>query len=230
MVVAGPSGLPRTEQPLERIRLSANGRYLYRARVVLDAVGTWSSSVTARTGSGSDLEGRAAFAVLDDAGTPSLGQPAVAVRTPTLGGLVADLATITSDSQPLPQLYWWSLDEALRQGRPILYVIDTVRPGVNDACGSAVGEARAVGGSFPGLVAIHAEPYVTAVGDQVLVDASQGPGRIAPWVAAWGVTEPPWMFVIAEDGTVRAKFQGIFGTDELMSALRRVAPYMPGSH
>ena len=78
---------------------------------------------------------------------------------------------------------------------------------------------------------IHAEPFVTPTGDAVLVrDPTGGPRRIAPWAAAWGVTEPPWLFVVDADGKLVAKFQGIFGTDELLSALRKVSPYAPGGH
>ena len=110
-------------------------------------------------------------------------------------------------------------------------VIDTLRPGVNSACGSALGEARTIPGAFPGLWVIHAEPFVTDAGDAVLVQPpADGTPDLAPWAAAWGVTEPPWLFVVNDDGTLWAKFQGIFGTDELLSALRGVAAYVPGGH
>lgn len=224
----GPDGLTRGAYPLERIRLAGRGRYLYRARIPLDAVGPWSARVATLTSAGRPLEGEARFQVLDDAGTPGLGQPAIPVRTPTITG--SSLAAISSDRDPVPQLYWWSLDDAIRAGRPILYVIDTARLGVNDACGSAMGEARILRGSFPGLVVIHAEPFVVGDTDTVLTDPSQGPAQAAPWATAWGVSDPPWMFLIAPDGTVHAKFQGVFGTDELLSALRHIAPYAPGGH
>lgn len=223
----GPDGRTRATIPLERIRLTDTGRTLYRGRVFLDVTGSWAARVSAVTAAGDRLEGSTRFDVLEDGGTPALGQPAIPVRTPTVA--TSRLASITSDWEPVPQLYWWSLDEALAAGRPILYVIDTRRPGVGDGCGSAMGEARVMGGSFPGLVVIHAEPLVTADG-AVVVDADRTDGVIAPWAAAWGVTAPPWMFIIAADGTVTAKFQGVFGTDELLSALRQVAPYSPGRH
>jgi hypothetical protein len=226
--LVGPDGRVRGALPLERIRLAATGRSLYRARAVLDAPGPWVARVSALTSTGQRLEGVTGFDVHEDAGTPGLGQPAVPVRTPTVA--TGTLETITSDPDPVPQLYWSSLDEALRGHRPILYVIDTARPGVAAACGSAMGEARIMRGSFPGLTVIHAEPFVFGDDDAVVTGPGQEPARIAPWAAAWGATTPPWMFVIDSDGTVTAKFQGIFGTDELLSALRRVAPYAPGSH
>ena len=112
-----------------------------------------------------------------------------------------------------------------------MFVIDTVGLGVNSACGSGVGEARTIPGAFPGLWVIHAEPWVTPDrGRRPGAGPDDSPRRIAPWAAAWGVTEPPWLFIVDDDGTLRAKFQGIFGTDELLSALRGVAAYVPGGH
>lgn len=226
--LTGPDGLARGTYPLERIRLASTGRDLHRARVTLDSEGPWVARVRAAIDAGPLLEGTTRFDVLEDAGTLALGTSAMPVRTPTIAW--GPIASITSDPDPVPQLYWWSLDEALRAHRPILYVIDTTRPGVGDGCGSAIGEARILRGSFPGLVVIHAEPFVHGDDDAIVTRSDQGPARIAPWAAAWGVTAPPWMFVIAPDGTLVAKFQGVFGTDELLSALRHVAPYAPGGH
>lgn len=226
--LVGPDGKAHATIPLERIRLSNTGRLLHRARVMLDAPGDWIARASIPTGAGGRLDGAAPFVVMADAGTPGLGQPAIPVRTPTVSW--GPIASITSDRDPLPALYWWSLDDALRAQRPILYVIDTARPGVGDGCGSAIGEARVLGGSFPGLVVIHAEPFVFGEDGAIVTGPDQGPVRIAPWAAAWGVSAPPWMFVIGSDGLVHAKFQGVFGTDELLSALRQVAPFAPGSH
>lgn len=224
----GPDGIARGTVPLERIRLSGTGRSLHRARVGLDMPGAWTACVSVVTDTGDRLAGEARVDVLEDAGTPALGAPAIPVSTPTVSW--GPVATITSDRDPVPQLYWWSLDQALRAHRPILYVIDTARPGVSDGCGSAMGEARILRGSFPGLVVIHAEPFVFGDDDAVVTHQDQGPTRIAPWAEAWGVSGPPWMFLIGADGTVQAKFQGVFGTDELLSALRRISPFAPGGH
>ncbi len=226
--LVGPDGVVRGTYPLERIRLSGTGRTLHRARVTLDTPGTWTVRASVLADGVGRIDGAAPFEVLEDAGTPALGSPAIAVPTPTVAW--GPIASITSDRDPVPQLYWWSLDEALRAHRPILYVIDTARPGIADGCGSAMGEARILRGSFPGLVVVHAEPYVYGDEDTVVTGPDQGPARVAPWAEAWGVSGPPWMFVIGADGTLIAKFQGVFGTDELLSALRRVAPYAPGSH
>ncbi len=230
-MLTSPDGVVGDRLDLQAIRLASLGRTLYRTPVTLDATGSWSVTVTATSIDGAVLEGEARFEVLPDDGTPALGRPVVPIDTPTLESSGFDLASITTDREPLPSLYWSSVSDALRDRRPFMFVIDTVRLGVNDACGSAIGEARQMPGAFPGLLAIHAEPFVTGPGDAVLVrDPVDEPARIAPWATAWGVTGPPWLFVVDADGILQAKFHGVFGTDELLSALRKVAPYSPGKH
>ncbi len=229
--LTGPDGVVGDALALEPIQLASRGRTLYRTPVTLEAVGDWSFTVDARTGDGRSLSGEGTFPVLPDAGTPALGQAVVPVDTPTLESSGYDLATISTDPDPLPTLYLTSVRDALRLKHAFVLVIDTVGLGVNSACGSGVGEARTIPLAFPGLWVIHAEPWVNPSGEGVLVqDPTHSPRRIAPWAAAWGVTEPPWLFVVDADGRLVAKLQGIFGTDELLSALRKVADYVPGAH
>ena len=226
-----PDGSPAGEYDLERIQFATWGRTLYRARVALDTTGRWGMTVTGQASDGRTLIGDAQTQVLDDAGSPPLGQPVVPVDTPTIVSSGYDLATITTDTEPLQQLYLTSVRDALEAKHAFAFVIDTLRPGVNSACGSALGEARTIPSAFPGLWVIHAEPFVTDSGDGVLVTPPvDGSADLAPWATAWGVTEPPWLFIVDDDGTLWAKFQGIFGTDELLSALRGVAAYVPGGH
>ena len=229
--LTGPDGSTGDVIPLEPIQLATRGRGLYRASVTLTAIGEWTATVSARAADGSTLTGTAGFPVLPDGGTPALGQAVVPVDNPTIQTAGYDLSTITTDPDPLPYLYLDSVRDALRLGKAFVLVIDTVGLGVNNACGSGVGEAKTIPKAFPGLWVIHAEPWVTPDGKSVLVsDPTHAPRVIAPWAAAWGVTEPPWLFIVGADGRLRAKFQGIFGTDELLSGLREVADYLPGGH
>jgi hypothetical protein len=46
---------------------------------------------------------------------------------------------------------------------------------------------------------------------------------------AWGVSEPPWVFVIDRDGRLQAKFNGVIGSDELRAALASVTPWRPAT-
>ena len=40
-----------------------------------------------------------------------------------------------------------------------------------------------------------------------------------PAVAEWGLPTEPWVFVVAADGTLAAKFEGAVGADELREVL-----------
>jgi hypothetical protein len=57
---------------------------------------------------------------------------------------------------------------------------------------------------------------------QLTLDPPGGPAVLAEWSRAWGVTEPPWVFVVDQGGRLRAKFTGVMGTDELRAALAAV--------
>jgi hypothetical protein len=229
--LTGPDGVNRTPVELKPIQLAQGGRTLYRSRVALDSVGAWTARVDATTGDGAPRTGEVALTVLADAGTPALGSLVPATQTPTLESSGFVLDSITSDPDPALQMYFTSVDAGLKAGRPFVLVFDTVGLKVNQECGGALGEIKHVRSEFPGLLTIHAEPFVTALVDGVLVADPQGePPRPAPWSTAWGVTEPPWVFVVGADGRLLAKFSGIFGSDELRSVLRSIAAWAPGGH
>ncbi len=163
--LSGPDGVAGDALTLEPIQLASRGRTPYRTPVSLDAIGDWSFTVDARTGDGRTLSGEGGFPVLPDGGTPALGQAVVPVDTPTIESSGYDLAIISTDPDPLPTLYLTSVRDALRLKHAFVLVIDTVGLGVNNACGSGVGEARTIPLAFPGLWVIHAEPWVNPSGE-----------------------------------------------------------------
>ena len=150
------------------------------------------------------------------------GSAVTPIPTPTLESSGFELASITSDPDPDLEMYFASVGETLQAGRPFVLVMNTVGLKVNQECGGALGEVNYVSSEFPGLLTIHAEPFVTRLVDGVLVADSPGePPHPAAWsrAKAWVLTEPPWVFVVGADGRLLAKFSGIFGSDELRSVL-----------
>jgi hypothetical protein len=229
--LTSPDGVTGAPLDLKPIQLALGGRTLYRTRVPFDAVGSWTASVDATTSDGTPMTGSTPLSVLDDRGTPALGSAVPPIQTPTLESSGFELASITSDPDPDLDMYFTSVQEALQAGRPFVLVIDTVGLKVNQECGGALGEIKHVSSEFPGLLTIHAEPFVTRLVDGVLVADPPGePPHPASWSTAWGVTEPPWVFVVGADGRLLAKFSGIFGSDELRSVLRRISAWAPGGH
>jgi hypothetical protein len=59
------------------------------------------------------------------------------------------------------------------------------------------------------------------------LDPPGGPAVLTDYAEAWGIEEPPWVFVINRDGQVHAKFTGVIGSDELRAAITSITPWHP---
>jgi hypothetical protein len=217
----------RSEPAVERF--ATYGRRLYRSRVPLAAPGRWGIEVSA-TIDGVQHRGRAQLDVWDDMGTPPLGSTAPGGDTPTMRDAHSLMHHISSDPEPLTAFYTWSLDDALRQGQPTVFVLDSYAFRPNAACGGALGILHEVFIDYPGLTVIHAEPWHMAMGTDghmLELDPPDGPAVLTDYAEAWGIAEPPWVFVIDRDGHVHAKFTGVIGSDELRAAITSVTPWRP---
>jgi hypothetical protein len=223
----GPSGqMLEVEPAIERF--ATYGRQVYRARVPLDEVGRWETRVEADSGA-SVRSGTGMLEVSADDGTPALGSLVPGGATPTMRDAHSLMHHISSDIEPLSAFYTWSLDEALQQGQPTVFVLDTYAARPNAACGGALGLLHDVFIDYPGLVVIHAEPWETAPGSDGMLelDPPGGPPVLTDYATAWGIAEPPWVFVIDRTGRLQAKFSGVLGSDELRAAIASVTAWRP---
>jgi hypothetical protein len=224
----GPDGaavraLPAVEQ------FATYGRRLYRARVPLGAEGRWRIDV-ASVGRGGAAAGSSVLDVSSDLGTPALGSQAPGGRTATMRDAHSLMHHISSDPEPLTAFYTWSLDDALAQSQPTVFVMDSYAFRPNAACGGALGILHEVFIDYPGLTVIHAEPWHMANGvdgGMLGLDPPGGPAVLTDYARAWGIEEPPWVFVIDRDGKVHAKFTGVIGSDELRAAITSITPWRP---
>ena len=169
--------------------------------------------------------------VWPDDGTPALGSPVPGGATPTMRDAHNLMHHISSDPEPLTAFYTWSLDEALPQHQPIVFVLDSYAFRPNAACGGVLGMLHEVFIDYPGLVVIHAEPWHMAPGSDGMLelDPPGGPAVLTDTARAWGVVEPPWVFVIDVDGRLQAKFRGVVGSDELRAAITSVTAWRPAA-
>jgi hypothetical protein len=223
--LTGPSGqLLRAVPAIERF--ATYGRRLYRARVPLDEVGRWQVRVIATDG-GAELEAATMLEVWPDQGTPALGAAVPGGATPTMRDARNMMHRISSDPEPLTAFYIWSLDEALREGQPTVFVLDSYAFRPNAACGGALGMLHEIFIDYPGLVVIHAEPWHMAPDDEGMLrlDPPDGPAVVTAVARA----EPPWVFVIDRDGRLQAKFSGVIGSDELRAAITSITPWRPAA-
>ena len=230
VIPTDPSGLVRDPIVLTPIQLVEGAPFRAEGIADLDQVGPWQLEVTADA-LDHRWSGTAGVEVWPDGGTPALGSVVPPTDTPTLESSGFHLASITTDPDPEPQLYWTSVADALAAGRPFVIAMDTISFKTSDSCGGALGELRHVGKEFPGLLLIHAEPWRMQLVDGALtLEPPGGPPVPAPWAEAWGVTTAPWIFVVDSEGRLRAKLTDVFGSDELRAAIRQISPWAPGGH
>jgi hypothetical protein len=229
LTFSAPDGaVTRVEPALERF--ATYGRALYRARLPLDQLGRWQIAVEAVV-AGHVHRGASVLDVSPDEGTPPLGSFVPGGATPTMRDAHSLMHHISSDPEPLTAFYTWSLDEALAQHQPIVFVLDSYAFRPNAACGGVLGILHEVFIDYPGLVVIHAEPWHMTPGPDGMLglDPPGGPAVLTDTARLWGVSEPPWVFVIDGDGRMHAKFRGVVGSDELRAAIASVTPWRPAA-
>lgn len=223
-----PDGRVVTSRPAVE-KYATYGRRLYRARVPLGQLGPWSVEVQA-TIDGRPYRGLGRLDVWADEGTPALGSPVPGGDTPTMRDAHSLMHHISSDPEPLTAFYTWTLDDALAQNQPTVFVLDSYAFRPNAACGGALGILHEVFIDYPGLTIIHAEPWHMAMGPDghmLGLDPPEGPAVLTDYARAWGIKEPPWVFVIDRGGRLQAKFTGVIGSDELRAAITSITPWRP---
>ena len=202
----------------------------YVATLPIPAPGAWRLEVVAPLISGARV-GSAALDALDPGTTAALGAPAPGIRTPTLADVGGVARAVTTDPAPDLRLSQTSTADALAAGQPFALIVDSTRFKVSPACGRAIIMARYLLDRWREVAFIHLEPYAYSVvaDTAVLKGTLQDPILTEP-AAAWGVggdpwgpRSMPWVFVVDGSGTVRAKYQGVMGTDDVDVILALIA-------
>jgi len=194
---------------------------LYHAAVDFGRAGPWGVEIVATKAGLPDRIVRAIFDVRAAGSTPGLGIKVPASDTPT-AMTPATLAAISTDLHPDPDFYRQSVRGALAAGRPFVLVFATPLFCASQVCGPTLDTVKGVAGAFKGAIDfIHVEPYrlrQTENGLQPDV-AANGDYQVVPALTEWGLPTEPWVFVVAADGTLLAKFEGAVGVDELKQTL-----------
>lgn len=223
LTLTTPDGVARPPVRMMLHQWATRARALFAADVDLDQVGRWSLEVALQRAD-EELRGTAAIQVRPDDGTPPLGAAVPVVATRTMRDAQNLMRSITSDPDPITDFYIWSVHELLEAGRPFVLVFDSYVFRPNEACGGALGIVHEIFTEFPGLAVVHAEPWATSYQTGILtLDPPDGPAQLTDAARAYGLTEPPWVFVVDGDGRLAAKFTGVVGTDELRAAMAVVS-------
>ena len=146
---------------------------------------------------------------------PSVGDRAIASRTPTLGSVGGKLAQLTTSRRPDRALYRVSVAQALAAHEPFVVSFATPQYCQSRTCGPAVDVVSAVRKRMArsGVRFIHVEIYKDN-------DPAEGVNR---WVSQWRLPTEPFTYVVDRTGVIRAKLEGAFSAAELQAAAKLVA-------
>jgi protein SCO1/2 len=200
------------------------------ATLDIPAPGEWGLSVRVATG-GTTLSGWVDVTTLDPGTTASIGGAAPGIATPTLDDVAGVARAVTTDPLPDLRLSRTSTAQALAAHQPFVLVVDSPRFKVSPACGRAVILARTLLDRWTDVTFIHHEPYRYAlVTDTPRLEGSLQAPVLTDVAVAWGIQSAPWgalsmpwIFVVDGDGIVRAKYQGVVGTEDVDVMLALIA-------
>ena len=190
-------------------------RGIHSTDLLFDRAGLWSvsTSIPRPDGSSSPVEVR--FPVAEMAISVTVGQKAPASASRTLSG-EGSIAKLTTGSHRDPELYQYSIAEAIDRDRPLLRVFASPAFCTNAVCGPQVeiaSELREVYGNEVDFV--HVDLYSNP--HEIQGDLSVA--KITPLLEEWGLSSQEWTFIVDSDGIVTHRFENFAPKPELIEAL-----------
>ncbi len=177
--------------------------------------GLWELQITTTTTEGVEVAARTALRVAEKSSTPAIGAPAPPSVTLT-SAAEKDLRTITSASDPDPDLYQLSIHQALLEAKPLVVVFATPAFCVSATCGPQVEMVSQLKERYRDRVNfIHVEVFE----NPHLIEGGRPGGGLVSAVEEWGLPTEPWTFVVDREGRIRAKFEQFTPADEIEAAL-----------
>jgi hypothetical protein len=189
-------------------------RYLFVATLRVPRPGTW--WYVAEPIGGHRIQALGQLQVREQTFSPAVGAPAPASDTPTLASTGGDLAVLSTDTDPEPELHRLSVAQALAAKEPFVVVFATPKFCQSRACGPVVDVVDDMRREYGprGVRFIHVEVFEGN-------DPTKGVNR---WMKEWNLQTEPWVFVVGADGRIAAKFEGSASADELRAAIEPVLP------
>jgi hypothetical protein len=188
---------------------------IYVARIDIDHAANWNVLVVGRPdGATADVWGGAAYPAVQRVRGPAPGAKAISVATPTVDDH-RGVEPYCTDTPPC-SMHKISLDVALANGRPTIFVIGTPRFCQSKVCGPVVHVVQTVSAEFADRVNfVHAE---------VFKDDTNAPtdpvNGFAPAAKAWSLEEEPVTYWIKPDNTVTERIVGPTDIAEVRSLTR----------
>ncbi|MBC8077508.1 MAG: thioredoxin family protein [Chloroflexales bacterium] len=194
---------------------------LYVAYVTLDKAGGWNMEARIEQADGAAQVSRVRIEVVETASTPPVGSQAVASKNLTIKEM-PDLAQLTSDIKPDPDLYQITVADAIAAKKPFLVAFSTPGFCQTAVCGPNLQVIKKIKNDLKGQVNfLHVEVYQYPFGDSFQQQ------RQVPAMAEWKLQTEPWTFLVDANGVIQAKYEGGITFDEMEPALKQLAAGQP---
>ena len=196
----------------------------YVSEMTFDKAGDWQIEAVIARGEETLASTTMDIEVKEESHTPSIGSapPLTVNKTATDE---SGLTEITTWPRADLDLYKSTIPDALESGMPLVVVMSSPGFCTSPTCGPQVDTVTDLKNLYADQVNfIHVEIYDNPMEIQSSLDM----GVYSPVVVDWGLTEPEdylnesWVFIIDEDGLIRAKYEGYASLDELESGLKEV--------
>lgn len=174
----------------------------------LPHAGFWNLQTDITLADGSHTGGQFAIQVVDRTVSPGVGEAPPASHNRTLRS-EPDLAKLTSDPEPDPDLYRLTVANAIGSGKPSVITFATPAYCTSRLCAPVLNTVKQVAAQDRAAVNfIHIEVY-----------QEFNPLTYADEMAEWGLQSEPWTFVLDRQGVVVDRFGGPLSANELSQAL-----------
>jgi hypothetical protein len=194
---------------------------LYVGYATFDQPGAWGLELSVPRAGQEPQVSRVRLDVLAQSQTPMIGSPAIPSDTLTAAD-VPDLAQLTSDANPDPDLYQLSVVDALAAKQPFLVAFST--PGYCQTAVCAPNQAviKQLKDQYKGQINfIHIEVYPYPFGESFTAQ------QRVPAMSEWNLRTEPWTFLVDANGLIQAKYEGGITFAELEPALAQLAAGEP---
>jgi hypothetical protein len=181
---------------------------IYVARPTFDVPGPWGVVVKATMPDGTIRTGQADFSVEAETDVPGPGDAAIPSKT-LVATTPEEIAKICT-ADPVDDMHGFSLDEALKNGKPTVVLFATPALCTSRVCGpslEAVEELKKRYGEKANF--LHVEIY-----------PERDYNKPAAAVDEWHLPSEPWLFLIDGSGTVVERYEGGIGLTELDPAVK----------
>jgi hypothetical protein len=201
-------------------------RGMYVLNVELPEAGRWGGEFTTEAPGSAPEAVRVTFDVHETSPTIGVGDPAPASKTPTLADVGGDVSKVSTDTNPNPDFYATSVDDALAEQEPFVLVFATPKFCTSAQCGPTLDHLKPYAAANPDVTFINVEPYKLQEVDgqlQPLLDAT-GNLQATDVANEWGLLTEPWIFVVDRDGIVRGSYELIATDAELEAVIAEISP------